>query len=123
MLTRNLSILLAAGVLILGIAIPAGAKEKGKTIRSEEQVRIAFQARSGGPAEEKTAGDQTITQDRTQTRDRFRDGTGDHDPDRDQYHDRIRDHQGMGGCMGGDCMGSGGMGAGGMGGGMRGPRR
>ncbi len=128
---KNLFILISASVLIIGTAMLAGAEEKGKTIRSQELVKSTelheVQANAGDPAE-KDAGDHTRVRDRTQTRDRFRDGTGHHDPDHDQDHDRIYDHQGMGGCMGGDCMGSGGMGAGGMGaggmgGGMRGPRR
>jgi hypothetical protein len=122
MLKKNLFILIAAGVLIIGTAMIATAEEKGKTIRSQEQVRSTeqheVQAKAGDPAE-KGAGDQTMTQDRTQTQDRLRDGTGDHDPDRlrdqdrdrlhDQDRDRIHDHQGMG--------------SGGMGGGMRGPGR
>ncbi len=128
MLKKYLFILISVSALIIATAMLAGAGEKEKTIRSQEQVRTAEQHETQVNAGDPTAkyvGDQAISQDRTEAYDRMRDGTGDHDPDRDQYHDRIRGHQGMGGCMGGDCMGSGGMGAGGMGmgGGMRGPRR
>ncbi len=125
MLTKKLSILITAGVLIIGIAMFATAEDKGKTIMSQEQVRSTEQhevlAQAGDPGE-KGGGDQTMTQDRT--RDHMRDGIGDHDPDRfrdqDQLHDRdrdrdrIHDHQGMG---------TGGMGGGMMGDCTRGPRR
>jgi hypothetical protein len=120
MFTRYLSALIAAGVLFLGIASLATAEEKGKTIRSQEQVRTNEQhetrVQAGDPAEN-AVGDASMTQDRTQTKDRLRDGTGDHDPDRlrdrdydrDQLHDRDRDRLGTG--------------SGGTGSGMRGTRR
>lgn len=126
MLRRHLSILIAAGVLFFGIASLAPAEEKGKTVRSQEQVRINEQhearVRAGDPAEN-AVGDASMTPDRTQARDRLKDGTGDHDPDRlrdrdhdydrDQLHDRdrdrINDHRGAG--------------SGNRGSGIRGPKR
>ncbi len=64
MFTRHLSILLiAAGVLFLGIASLAAAEEKGKTIRSQEQVRTTeqheAQIQAGDPAEN-SAGDASM---------------------------------------------------------------
>jgi hypothetical protein len=126
MLRKHLFILIAAGVLFFGVASLATAEEQGKTIRSQEQVRISeqHQARvlAGDPAESST-GDVSVTQDRTETKDRLRDGTGDHDPDRlqdrdhDYDRDRLndRDHDRMH-----DRLGTG---SGNTGGGMRGPRK
>lgn len=112
MFTRQITMLIAAGVLLLGTTALATAEEKGAAIRTQEQTRTTeqneVQVRAGDKAGN-AAADQTPAQDRLQTRDRLRDGTGDHEPDRDRDRDRIHDHQGPG--------------SGGMGSGMSGPRR
>ena len=87
-------------------------------ISEQHEARIL----AGDPAET-AAGDVSVKQDRTETKDRLRDGTGDHDPDRlqdrdhdydrDQLHDRDHDRTH-------DRLGTG---SGNMGGGMRGPGR
>ena len=126
MFTKRLSMVIAAGVLLFGIAGLAQAEDKAKAIRSQEQVRITEQHEAqvmAGESAEKAPGGQVMAQDRTQdrlkdgtgdgvpdrTQDRLKDGTGDGVPDQLRDHDRTHDRLGTG--------------AGGTGGGMRGPRR
>ncbi len=148
MFTKRLSMVIAAGVLLFGIAGLAQAEDKAKAIRSQEQVRITEQHEAqvmAGESAEKAPGGQVMAQDRTQdrlkdgtgdgvpdrTQDRLKDGTGDADPDRlldkTQSRDRLKDGTGDGvpdqlrdHDRTHDRLGTG---AGGTGGGMRGPRR
>lgn len=114
MSTKSLAIVIAAGVMAIGIAAPALAGEKGNTLRAQDQIMVAEQKQadtSTGFVAKGVVPDADRTNDRTQLHDRKMDGTGDHQPDqlRDRDRDRSHDHIGAG--------------SGGMGSGMRGPKR
>jgi hypothetical protein len=114
MLKKNLSILIAASVLSLGVTALAQQEKKENTVQFQNQSQTTEQYRAEerkGSASQGAATEAVSTKDQMRIRDRKMDGTGDHQPDRmrDRDLNRINDHQGMG-------MASG------RGGGMRGPR-
>jgi hypothetical protein len=117
MLKKSVPILIAVGILTIGITAFAQAEDQGKTIQTREQMRTTEQSQveaevqAGAPAD-RASGDMTMTQDRIRTQDQKKDGTGDMAQDRlrDRDHDRIHDHLGSGGAAGGGRGMSGGRG-------------
>ena len=124
MLRKSLSILLAAGVLTIGMTAQAAEEKKQNTIQSQEQVRITEQHAAEvqtGAGTGNSSGDTIMTQERTRTRERKMEAAGDQDQlreqgrdqdrlrdqDRDQHQlrdkdrDRIHDTQGSGAGKGG----------------------
>ena len=92
MLKKSVSILIAAGVLTMGIAAFAQAEDTETTLQTRERARTMehSQAAVGTPPDE-AAGDMTMTQERTRARDQKKDGTGDMDKDQLRTRDRIHE--------------------------------
>jgi hypothetical protein len=112
MLRKSLYILLAAGILAVGMTALAEEEKKQNTIQSQDQVRVTERTAAEvktGEGVGKSSGEAAMTQERTRTREQKMDATGDQDQlrdrDKDQLHtrdrDRIHDHTGTGGKSGG----------------------
>ncbi|OGW35148.1 MAG: hypothetical protein A2X58_11850 [Nitrospirae bacterium GWC2_56_14] len=90
MLKKSVSILIAAGVLTMGIAAFAQAEDTETTLQTRERARTMehSQAAVGTPPDE-AAGDMTMTQERK--REQKKDGTGDMVKDQLRTRDRIHE--------------------------------
>jgi len=109
MLKKSIYMLLAAGVLAIGMTAPAAEDKKQHTVQSQEQVRITEQHAAevkAGADFWKPAGDTAMTQERTRTRERKMDATGDQDQYQDRNRERIHDPEEIGPGIGGGRGGS-----------------
>jgi hypothetical protein len=96
MITKNVHILLAAGVMLFGVA--AFAQEMNSVhVREQSRIKVAETYRAEVKAAT-AAGQNTVDakQDQDRDRDRRMDGSGDKAQDRDrlrdQDHDQTKDH-------------------------------